>query len=423
MLIKIEKKVIWVLMFRGASAFCGLMTIFLIAKILNQGEQGLFYAILSFLVGQQVFDFGIIQSAYQVSAKFRGESLGYNDTREDLCAILGSNISALIKLGFFIGVVYSTFFMLYFHSVTPIEANRFNSETIIKMAVLMIFTTPLNTCMSSIEGMGNVTYVFKARLIILLGSNAVLWLSLINEVGLESVLYQQIATLALMLCMLINSPAKLFLRLSSAKLVKTISFRNCMQIFSTNLSNYAVFYLPSLILTQSGNVVLAGAFGMTLQIFNASTGFATSWVNSKTYIFAELYQLKKLNQLKSLYFNSFTKSWIALLVIYCVLGMFFYLVIPTSYGERMLPLSGILFLFLSFVGFHFYNVTGPLLQAMMGDPIYKLSILRVFVVAVFALFIGIYDPFVVMLSALVATSLLSIVFCIFYLKWFFKNEN
>lgn len=422
MLRKFDAQVLWVLFVRIASAVCGLVTIYIVSTKLNEINQGVYYAIFAFIAGQQFFDVGLNQVTYQYCAKSRTEQKIFTIVGEQgLSESVKSFVGESIKLSLCHGLFYSLIFISYFLVLGDAESDR--KVLLLGLALPMAISFPIYTYLSAIEGLGFVEEVFKIRFAAVSISSVTIWVSFLAEQGLNSIIYQQIITISIFIWCLIKLPFRIKLRGNGHVIISRILFKHRIEIFTTNLSNFAAFYLPPLVIAQSGNLVLAGQFGMSLQIFNSITGFASSWINSKTYVLTEMYSKGNIFALRRFYFGQVIKSWLAFFLLLCIVIIIFVGLSYTSYMARLLPLAGIVALGFAFIGFHYYNISGPLLQSKLGDPIYKISIFRLTILFLAVPLVNYYNPYFVMLSILIAASLLPSVVCAFTVNGVLSNEN
>lgn len=423
MLRRVDAQVFWVLVVRIASAIFGLITIYIVSTKLNEIQQGVYYAIFAFIAGQQFFDIGLNQVTYQYCAKSRtDENIFPNIDEQQFSQNLTSFVGESIKSSLYHGLIYSLLFISYFLVLGYAELDK-KVLLLFGLAIPMAISFPIYTCLSAIEGLGFVEEVFKIRFAAVLMSSVTIWVSFLSGQGLHSIIYQQITTVLIFIWFLIKFNFKIKLRGNYGVVRNRMLFKHRIEIFTTNLSNFAAFYLPPLIIAQSGNLVLAGQFGMSLQIFNSVTGFASSWINSKTYVLTEMYSKGNIFALRRFYCAQAIKSWLAFSFLLCIVIIMYVGLSYTPYMARLLPPTGIVALSFAFIGFHYYNISGPLLQSKLGDPIYKISIFRLFILFLAVPLVNYYNPYFVMLSILIAASLLPSVVCAFTVNGILSNES
>ena len=422
--ILLDKTVFFVLCLRVFNSTVGLASIYFILKNLTPIDQGHFYAFIN-LVGLSVFfEFGlstlIMQYVSHHMANFDASLMTRIDKHSRLSNELFEFIRNTLLFCFFLALV-----MFLFLNVIGLVVFRAEINLLLPW-VLFVFLTALNfilnTMLNVVEGSGRLLEVAKIRFTLAFVSAPILWASLSLGLGVYSLSTQLLGAMMLLLFWALRKYRYLFVvafktehKQSLKSFVKSISqlqYRLSISFFSNYISTQA--FVP--IMFSLGYVDLAGKFGLTLQVLNALSGLAITWVNSKLALFGTSVAKGRLTEMKFEFDRLLRISlgilFLLLLIFWCV--FIYLLMINSVFLNRLLPTNYLVMITVAVFANHVYSCVNVYLLSFKKDTLFALNVCKIlfFVIGFGVLLsVGLESGFIYLyfLSALVMSLFGSIV--------------
>lgn len=365
----------------------GVISVVLVASLLNGIEQGFYYTFASILAIQVFFELGlngIITQyvAYEVShLKQVGNHYEGNEANlSRVASLLHFTVKWFSALAFFaflllLGVGY-VFFNYYYTSDVVVDWQL--------PWILLSLGTTLNflisPIMAFIEGLGKVKEIAKIRMIQQFFGLFILWSGL--AIGLK--LYVGGISSIIGIFVLFYFIAKLFwpilMSIYGQKIIEKVSYKT--EIFPLQwkialswVGGYFIFQLFNPVLFATVGPVVAGQMGMTLSILNAVLALSFAWVSTKIPVFSgyiakqDFLQLDKLFNrtfIQSSFVNFFAMS-VIFFTIFCV--RYFDIVLGEKrLGDKFLPYLPLFFMIVSFFMNHIIASWAIYLRCHKKEP-------------------------------------------------------
>lgn len=318
-------------------AFAGVISVFVIATFLSGPEQGYFFTFNSILAIQIFFELGFtgIMTQY-VAHEVVHLNLNKNDIYEGEDRYK-SRLSYLVRFCLkWYGLVAILFFVVIIIIGLAYFGRYASSEDDINWQTpwyLLSFSTAVKLFQSPFTaiymGLGMVKEMnkisFYQQLIIPISQWILFVCGLkLYVVGISSLL----GVIVWWLFVLKTGLWRILFNLLKENVTETISYINEIfpyqwKIALSWISGYFIFQLFNPVLFATEGAVVAGQMGMTIQVLSAIQAFALSWQNTKIPRYCGLIELKKYNELDTL-FNKTLKQMMGvcffiLLIFYSVI--------------------------------------------------------------------------------------------------------
>ena len=162
---------------------------------------------------------------------------------------------------------------------------------------------------------------------------------------------------------------------SFIKKISQLQYRLSVSFFSNYISTQA--FVP--IIFSLGYLELAGKFGLTLQILNALSGLAITWVNSKLALFGTSVAKGRLVEMKSEFDRLARLSlgilFLLLVIFWCI---FFYLsIIKSEFLNRLLPANYLAIVSIAIFANHVYSCLNVYLLSFKKDTLFVLNVYKI----------------------------------------------
>lgn len=343
---------------RMFQAFAGVISVFIIATFLSGPEQGYYFTFNSILAIQVFFELGFTGIMTQYVAH-EVVHLGLNEK----CFYEGeekykSRLAYLVRFCLKWYSVISILFLVVIIIIGLVYFGRYASpsdsinwkapwyllsfSTAIKL--LQSPFTAIYTGLGKVKEMNKIT--FYQQLIIPISQWTLFACGLkLYVVGISSLL----GVIVWWVYVMRSGLWRILFNLLKEKVTETISYMK--EIFPYQwkvalswVSGYFIFQLFNPVLFATEGAVVAGQMGMTVQVLSSIQNFALSWQNTKIPKYCGLIELKKYNELDSL-FNRTMKQMMG--VCLAILFFFYAFIVclrltrlslgDTVFGDRFLP--------------------------------------------------------------------------------------
>lgn len=395
----LDKTVFFILCSRVFSSIVGLGSIYFILKHLSPIDQGHYYTFINLVCFSVFFEFGlstlIVQYVSHHMANFDVSLM----TKIDKDSRSSNELLEFIRNVLLFCFVLALLMFLFLNVIGLVV---FRAETNLFLPwVLFVFLTALNfilnTMMNVIEGSGRLLEVAKIRFTLAFVSAPILWASLSFGLGVYSLSAQLVGAMMLLLFWALRKYRSLFVvafksehKQSLKSFVKSISqlqYRLSISFFSNYIGTQA--FVP--IMFSLGYVELAGKFGLTLQVLNALSGLAITWVNSKLALFGTSVAKGQLVEMKMefdrLLWFSLGILFLLLLIFWCVFS--YLLMIKSVFLNRILPANYLAMITIAVFANHVYSCINVYLLSFKKDTLFILNVYKIlfFIIGFGVLFI------------------------------------
>lgn len=316
----VDKAIAFTILARGWASFAGLVTIALIARFLSPAEQGYYYTFGSLIALQIVFELGfsfvILQMASHERAhltiSLEGDISGSEVAHARLASVLQKTVRwysvAALFLAAFLLSSGSWFFSAHHGGDRVLWQVPWYAA-----ALAATLTFQLDPILSFMEGCGFVANVARLRFFQAALASLLAWAALASHHGLFApaafILGNAIGTLSwllgrrsMVLALLRHNPRQHQIRWSEE--VWPFQWR----IALSWLCGYFIFQLYNPILFAFRGPVEAGQMGMSLNIGNALSSIAISWINTKAAPFGAMIARREFGQLDRVFFRALGQS-------------------------------------------------------------------------------------------------------------------
>jgi hypothetical protein len=304
----------------------GALTIILIPFCLTEIEQGYYYAFASILALQIFFELGLNQVIVQLVSN-ESAHLKFEQDGEIIGDI--KRAGKLINLVILIRRWY-TFVSLAFFLVSSLSGLYFfgyknNGLSISQWCPPWIFVVALTSVnlllsprLAVIEGTGQVGDVARLRFYQSIIGSTILWMLLLNGVGLWSVIAIPFTSAVLTYFWLLRKK-KWFLSLSSNAV---LSWQRDILPLQWRISvswmcGYFIFNLFVPLVFSIHGAVEAGRLGISITIFNSIMGLGLSFISSKAPNFTMHISRKEYKEVNKLFIFSTTMAVLSTFLIIC----------------------------------------------------------------------------------------------------------
>ncbi|MDI5899190.1 polysaccharide biosynthesis protein [Flavobacterium yafengii] len=318
---------------RIIQAIGGIVSVVLVASLLNGIEQGFYYTFASILAIQVFFELGLngiitqyvaheVSHLKQVGNHYEGNEVNLSRVASLLhFTVKWFSVLAVFVFLLLLGVGYM-FFNYYYKSDVVVDWHY--PWILLSLGTTLNFL--LSPIMAFIEGLGKVKEIAKIRMFQQFVGLLLLWTGL--AIGLK--LYVGGISSIIGILILLFFIVKMFLPILKSiyhqKITERISYKT--EIFPLQwkialswVGGYFIFQLFNPVLFATDGPVVAGQMGMTLSVLNAVLALSYAWVSTKIPVFSGYISQQNFTALDKLFNATFLQS--SLINVTALLGVFF----------------------------------------------------------------------------------------------------
>ena len=365
----------------------GVVSVILVASLLNEIEQGFYYTFASILAIQVFFELGlngIITQyvAHEVSylKQVGNHYVGNENNLSRLGSLLHFTVkwfSILSLLVLLLLLIAGYVFFNYFYK-SDVVVNWHLPWILLSIGTALNFM--LSPIIAFIEGLGRVRETSKMRMFQQIIGLLVIWsglaLGLKLYVGGISTLFGFIILLYFILKTHLPSLKNLYHQKITCKVsYKTEIFPLQWKIALSWIGGYFIFQLFNPVLFATEGPVIAGQMGITLSILNAILALSFTWVSTKTPVFSSYIAQRDFEKLDSLFNLTFIQSSVVnffalvclFFAVFCI-RHFEVVVTGKLLGNRFLAYLPMLLMILSFFMNHLIAAWAFYLRCHKKEP-------------------------------------------------------
>lgn len=403
----IDKAIAFTSLSRIIQAIGGIVSVILVASLLDGIEQGFYYTFASILAIQVFFELGLNGIITQFVAHETANLKEVKNTYEGNAANL-SRITSLLHftIKWFTLLAIFVFVLLLF--IGYIFFNYYyKSERYVDWYlpwVLLSIGTTLNFLISPslafLEGLGKVKDIAEIRVFQQLASLFILWLGLIFGFKLYVAGISSIFGVIVLFFYLIKRFLPLLRNIYKRNIVEKVSYK--VEIYPLQwrialswIGGYFIFQLFNPVLFATEGPVVAGQMGMTLSILNAVLALSYSWISTKIPLFSSYIAQKNYFKLDKLFKLSFLQSSFVnisgligfFFTIFCIHYFDIYLV-GKPLSDRFLPFLPLTLMMISFLMNHFIGSWAVYLRCHKKEPMLLNSIVYALLSCISTIILG-----------------------------------
>lgn len=318
---------------RIIQAIGGIVSVILVASLLNGVEQGFYYTFASILAIQVFFELGlngiITQYVAHETVHLRQDGNHFQGNEVHLsriASLLHFTVKWFCLLSVFVFVLLIVigfvFFDYYYRSVVLVDWRV--------PWVLLALGTSLNFVISPIlaflEGLGKVKDIAKIRVFQQVVTLIVLWSGLLFGCKLYVGGISSIVAAVVLLLIGVKKFLPVLRNIYYQNISEKVSYR--IEIFPLQwkialswIGGYFIFQLFNPVLFATDGPVVAGQMGMTLSVLNAVLALSYAWVSTKIPVFSGYISQLNFTALDKLFNATFLQS--SLINVIALLGVFF----------------------------------------------------------------------------------------------------
>lgn len=323
--LEIDSDIKTVMALRIWTIFAGAVLMILIPFSLSRQEQGFYFTFLNLLTMQVFFELGLNSVITQIIGH-EAAHLTFDKNYKPNGEI--TYLSRYVSVFQFVKKVYTFVAILFFIFSTVFGLLFFKSDDSVPkhiwqlVWILLTLLTAINLYISpflaGIEGAGFVARVAKLRLKQSFIGYALLWILLICNFGLVSMIAVPLASILFSGFWLIKTFKWLHL-FDNDKLISKISWRNEILPFQWRIaiswfSGFFIFQLFTPTTFKYFGAVEAGKVGLSFTVFTSIASLSFSWVNAKVPVMTKFIALGRFSDLKVLFWKLMFRSTILNLI-------------------------------------------------------------------------------------------------------------
>lgn len=313
----VDRAIAFTILARGWAGLAGLITVTLIARFLTPGEQGYYYTFGSLIALQIVFELGfsfvILQMASHERAHLTisldGSISGSEVAQARLASVLQKTVkwysAAAVLLAAFLLVSGTYFFSTHHHAGDRVAWRLPWCAT----ALAATLTFQLDPILSFMEGCGFVAHIARLRFVQAALGGVLAWIALTSHHGLfapaalivgnaSTAIYWIFGQRRLLFSLWRHDPGPARIRWMTE--VWPFQWR----IALSWLCGYFIFQIYNPLLFAFRGPIEAGQMGMSLNIGNALSSIAISWINTKAAPFGTMIARKQFDLLDRSFFRA-----------------------------------------------------------------------------------------------------------------------
>lgn len=316
----LDRAIVFTIFARVWQSAAGLITIFLIARLLSPVEQGYYYTFISLVALQIVFELGFSFVIQQMASHERATLVISPDYKISGDPIAHARLASVLKKTvrwYSIAAVLMAGFLIFagFHFFSK---NHGSLDVSWKtpwccVALAASLTFQIDPILAFLEGCGYVANVARLRMAQAILGSLLAWSALITHHGLyaPAMMITGIATGGIawlyrrrhfLLSLLRHDPGEHHIQW------RTEVWPFQWKIAISWISGYFIFQLFNPVLFAYRGAVSAGQMGMSLNVASALQTIAISWINTKSAPFGTMIARKQYVQLDQIFFRSLRQS-------------------------------------------------------------------------------------------------------------------
>lgn len=327
----VNRPVFYSMLTRGAQAAAALVSILLVARILDRPTQGYYFTILGFVTFIQLAEFGlayaVMQSASHEAAGAEPHRAGVVDARANtrLAALLrgGTRFNAAVTLLATLAIAgVGTRMLLAGSSGSEVTTASWLMPWL--SALLAVGATQLlNPRVSLLEGAGYVSDVWLFRFVQEAAAALALWISLLAGWHLWAIALSYTTRAVIGIVWLSRGwRSRYFASLTRTPPPTAPDTYWWSEVWPfqwrigvSALSGYLIFQFFTPVIFAIKGPAIAGQFGMTLALTNGLVIATTAWLSSQAPLFGQLIATRSYDQLDRAFVRSLRSSFLLVLLI------------------------------------------------------------------------------------------------------------
>ena len=404
----VNRPVFFSMLTRGTQGVAALLTILLVARLLDGPTQGYYFTILGFIAFVQLAEFGLTYAVMQ-SASHEAPAATRDGTRFPEPGV-GDRLAALLR-----------------------GATRFNAATIVLATLLvagvgtrMLFTGDatvsttaemwappwvaallavaasqlLNPRVSLLEGAGFVGDVWRFRLTQELSAGVVLWVALLAGFGLWAIALCFATRAGVGFAWLASGwRRRYFVALRRPRAVAGSDIYWWSEVWPfqwrigvSALSGYLIFQFFTPLMFVIKGPAAAGQFGMTLALTNGLLTVTTAWLSSQAPLFGQLVATRSYDQLDRAFVRSVRSSFLVVLLTGAAISVGVLMLdrLQHPLAQRLLPPSAFLLFVAATITNHLIFAMAIYLRAHRREPLMISSVAGAVVTPIAVGYVGLH---------------------------------
>ena len=371
------------------SVIAGPVSLVFVGRYLTREEQGFYYTIWSVLGLQIVFELGfsfvVAQFASHERAKLSrvdGRMTGDLRARQRLASLLRLSAKWYFGAGMFMIAVLLPSGLIFF--------SRYSRGSSVDWVVPWICVTVLTACnlmlmpfSALLEGSGQIEDVSLMRLLQLMTTNVLVWISQAAGARLYSAIVLSATMAFFATCWLTIRHRVLLLDLwRIEKITHPIQWRTEVWPFQWRMavawtSGYLIFHLFNPILFAARGAAEAARMGMSLIVVVSLASFAMAWINARAVDYGALIAARRFDELDTIFRRSLWQSVAAITVIASgfITVVVFLGAIHHPFADRLLTPLPLILLIAGTILNHIVVAQGAYLRAFKREPFMGLTLL------------------------------------------------
>ena len=372
---------------RVIQAIGGIVSVILVASLLDGIEQGFYYTFASILAIQVFFELGLngIITQYvahetahlkQIGNSFEGKETNLSR----ISSLLHFTLKWFSLLAIFVFIVLLIIGFVFFNYYYKSEVYVDWHIPWILLSLGTTFNFLISPILAFLEGLGKVKNIAKIRVLQQLISLIVLWSGLIFGFKLYVGGLSSIIGALVLLLFVLKQFFPILKNIYNQKITEKVSYK--LEIFPLQwrialswIGGYFIFQLFNPVLFATEGPIVAGQMGMTLSILNAVLALSYAWVSTKIPVFSGYIAKKDYANLDKLFNLTFLQSSIVnvsgligvFLIIFCV-RYFNVILAGKLLGDKFLSYVPLLFMMISFFMNHIIGSWAVYLRCHKKEP-------------------------------------------------------
>jgi hypothetical protein len=374
---------------RAWSVVAGPVSLACVARFLSREEQGFYYTFWSVLGLQIVFELGfsfvIAQFASHERANLRyvdGRMTGDARSHQRLASLLRLSVKWYCAAGLFMIVVLLPAGFLFFMHYSHGSGVQWTWPWIL-VAALTACNLMLIPFAALLEGAGHIEDVTRMRLLQLMVTNIIVWISQAAGARLYSAVILSLSMAAFAACWMAIRHRRLFLDLwHAATDAHPIDWHAEVWPFQWRMavswvSGYIIFQLFNPILFAARGAVEAARMGMSLMVVMSIATFALAWINARAVDYGALIARRRFEELDAIFRASLWQSIGAMSFLSAgfLAAVMLLRAIHHPLAERLLTPLPLLLLIVGTILNHVFVAEASYLRAFKREPFMGVTLL------------------------------------------------
>ena len=386
----VNRPAFYSLLTRGVQGVAALVSILLLARLLDQTTQGYYFTILGFVTFVQIAEFGLAHAVMQNASHEAASSppnagrLAEATASSGLAALLQGATrfnAAITLLAALVIAGVGTRMLLAGASAGSVATGTWAMPWM--GALLAVGATQLlNPRVALLEGAGFVSSVWLLRFVQEVLAALALWTTLFAGLGLWAIALS-FASRAMAGAVWLNSGWR---RNYFVALTRTHARRDAYwwsevwpfqwRIGVSALSGYLIFQFFTPLIFAIKGPTIAGQFGMTLALTNGLLTATSAWLISQAPLFGQLIATRSYDQLDQAFVRSLRSSFLLVLVVGIAIAAFVVVLdrLQHPLAERLLPPGPFALFVAAAILNHVIFAMAIYLRAHRREPLMVLSV-------------------------------------------------